>query len=97
MCLDILSIYDNFVSYSAAPDTDETAMINLIQLYNTLLKQSIFNSVKSGYGNDPSDGSTDANGVTCTETNKGKSFKCKLQYRFAAMFNNYAGPGTLTF
>jgi len=85
------------MTYSGEADTDETAIVNLIQLYNTFLKQSIFNCRLSGYGSDPSDGSTDAGGVTCSFSNKLETFKCRLQYRYGNMFNKVAGAGTLTF
>jgi len=93
----IQDLYDDFETYSAVSTTDLSTLTSLVELYNTFLKKGIFNCNNSGYGDDPTDGSTDANGVTCTSSNKTGTFKCRLQYRFAALYNGVFGSGTLSF
>lgn len=90
-------MYTNYESYSAEADNDTDAVVDLIKLYNTWLKQNVFSCTNSGYGTDPQDGNTDVNGVTCSRSNSVDSFKCRVQYRFSRMFNAYAGSNTLTF
>jgi hypothetical protein len=91
------NLHDDFAHYSSMEQSDLSTVTSLIQLYSSFLKQGIFNCRKSGFGNDPTDGSIDANGVTCTPFNMKETFKCRLQYRYAALFNNIFGTGTLTF
>lgn len=94
---ELLSIYSSLASYSSEEDTDLDTLTNLVKLFDTYMKQGIFNCENSGYGSDPSDGSTDTGGVTCSNANKKASFKCRVQYRFKAMYNKAFGADTLTF
>jgi len=75
-------LYDDFQTYSAESD-DVTALTNLMQWINRFMKYGIWNCGDSGYGNDPNDGGTDANGVTCSRANMNDNFKCRLQTRLA--------------
>jgi len=93
----IQDLYDDFETYSAESSTDLSTLTSLVQLYNTFLKKGIWNCNNSGYGDDPTDGSTDANGVTCTNANKTDTFKCRLQFRFKKLYNGVFGSDTLTF
>ena len=68
-----------------------------MKLHSDWMKQGIFNCENSGYGKDPSDGDTDADGVVCDNNNKLDTFKCRLQFRWKRLFNVFAGADALTF
>ena len=58
----------------------------------------MFNCLNSGFGPDPTDGFTDTDGLTTfTASNWRRSFKGRLTFRWAKLFNKYAGANTLTF
>ena len=82
----------------ALADDSAAAIADLSKLYYKWLKNTIFNCQNSGFGPDPSDGFTDASGLSAfTPSNWRRSFKGRLTFRFAKLFNKYAGANTLTF
>ena len=91
---DIQEISTNFLKFIAQEDDDQTAIINLVKLYNTWLQQTLFNCKNSGYGSNPTD-LTDADGSVCT--GKNLSLKCRIHHQFIKLFSSYAGDNTLTF
>jgi len=67
---------------------DAMALKNLLQWINRFMKTTIWNCKNSGFGNDPTDGSTDANGAVCTAANQGSIYKCKIQSQIAKNFKS---------
>ena len=43
-----------------------------------------------GYGSDPQDGHTDADGVTCEKSNQKATTKCRFEFKQANYYNRFA-------
>merc|ERR1712048_1219879 len=86
----IKELYEAFKTEADKPDTDGAALANLIELYSVWVKQSLFNCYNMGYGSDPQDGHTDADGVTCEKSNQKETTKCRFEFKQANYYNRFA-------
>lgn len=74
--------------YTALASSDDMSATNLADLFALLerfIQISIWDCPAQGYGPDPSNAS-DAAGITCTNANKGSSWKCRMRFRLAELF-----------
>merc|ERR1712136_243635 len=90
--IDLQNIGSQFNVMRLKPITDLKVIIELIHLLNSLLKKSLLNCLRGGWGYDPTDALADVGGIQCTEegwTDKSQRryLKCRVKIRLNDLLN----------
>jgi len=89
---DLRTIGSQYKTLRLQPITNVKVIIDLIHLLHSLLKKSLLNCLRGGWGYDPTDALDDVGGIQCTEGGwKDKSqrryLKCRVKIRLNDLLN----------